>query len=178
MLFRDLLNLPFNCESNTISLDALESVVDSPIEVVQQVFVDHGRKAEFQSQYGNLNLISISWYKEAITGADLVESSHFEGFDHWYNTVRHRGVLVATKGWSCIDTRKSVIEYWAANLTWRTRPVLIDGTLVNRPSKFHLVEGHTRVGLLAGLIDVGILDKSTTHEVWIGRYVALDPCEF
>jgi hypothetical protein len=31
------------------------------------------------------------------------------------------------------------------------------------------MEGHTRVGLLAGLIEVGIIDGLITHEVWVGR---------
>jgi hypothetical protein len=168
--FRDILTLPFNAQSGIVNLnDALVHAADMPKEVVQQVFVEHGRKAEFQSQYGHLDLNSIRWNKESIAGVGLAESSHFEGFYRWYNVVGKRASLVATEGWSCIDRRQTVVEHWKKHLTWITPPVLIDGALVNRPSRFHLMEGHTRVGLLAGLIEVGIIDGLITHEVWVGR---------
>ena len=170
MYFRDLLTLPFNAQSGVVNLDdALVHSADIPKQVVLQVLVDHGRKSEFQTQYGHLDLNLIRWSKESIAGVDLAESSHYEGFDRWYKAVGLRASLVATEGWGCIDSRQSVIEHWEEHLTWIIPPVIIDGALVNRLSRFHLMEGHTRVGLLAGLIEVGIIDGLITHEVWVGR---------
>lgn len=170
MFFRDLLTLPFNAQSTIINLaDALVYAANVPKEVVQQVFVEHGRKPEFQSQYGHLDLSSVGWRKRSIAGRDLAASSHFEGFDHWYKAVGNRASLVATKGWHCIDRRLTVAAHWEEHRTWITPPVLIDGALVNRQSRFHLMEGHTRMGLLSGLIEVGIIDGLMTHEVWVGR---------
>jgi hypothetical protein len=170
MFFRDLLTLPFDAQSGIVNLDdVLVHTADIPKQVVQQVLVDHGRKSEFQTQYGHLDLNSIRWSKESIAGVDLAESSHFERFDRWYKAVGHRASLVATDGWRCIDSRQAIVEHWEQHLTWITPPVLIDGALVGRPSRFHLMEGHTRVGLLAGLVEVGIIDGLMTHDVWVGR---------
>ncbi len=170
MLFRDILTLPFDVQSGIVRLDEiLVRIPDLPGEVAHQLIAQHGRKSEFQDQFGHLELGSIRWSKESIAGVDLAESSHFQGFDRWYKAVGHRAFMVASKGWRCIDSRQAIVEHWEQHLTWITPPVLIDGALVGRPSRFHLMEGHTRVGLLAGLVEVGIIDGLMTHDVWVGR---------
>jgi hypothetical protein len=47
-------------------------------------------------------------------------------------------------------------------------PVLIKGALVGRSSKLHLVEGHTRLGTLLGLLSAGVIAPESRHLVWVG----------
>jgi hypothetical protein len=41
--------------------------------------------------------------------------------------------------------------------------------LLPSPKKeLHLVEGHTRLGMLKGLIEKGLLSENSIHKVWVG----------
>jgi hypothetical protein len=55
-------------------------------------------------------------------------------------------------------------------------PVFLEGHLVGRGPGLHLVEGHTRIGLLAGLVDAGILGPDSVHCAWVGAGAAPPVC--
>ena len=78
--------------------------------------------------------------------------------------------LPLVQNWDCIDTRQEVVKYWRENNTWLRKPIFINASLIKKDNKFHLVEGHTRVGILKGAVQNGILDIESTHEIWYGNY--------
>lgn len=169
MKFSDLISQPY-CE-NTEKVDAeyLGVVLsNTPQDVIEQFYSDHGRNPDFQDQFKNLNISNLNWQLVERPAKEIVSCALYPRFSGWFNNVRHRPSGFHKNGWQCIDTRKSVVEYWERNRTWLKNPVFIQGKLLGLRSPLRLVEGHTRVGLLKGLLEHGILDPATMHRIWLG----------
>jgi hypothetical protein len=79
------------------------------------------------------------------------------------------GERLREKGWSCIDVRTEVVAHWQEHRTWLSPPVFLDGTLVGSENPYRLVEGHTRVAILKGLLEHGLIEPDSTHRIWYGQ---------
>ena len=131
-------------------------------------FRDHGRNAAFQARYAKLNLSDLNWVLEERSAQELIAASMNNDFRQWFDCAGSRVTAFRQKGWSCIDNRADVQRYWERAHTWIVPPVLLSGKLVQSVSALHLVKGHTRVGLLAGLIKHDILPTRSIHAIWMG----------
>lgn len=164
------MNLPFDKHTGlAIREHVVQYLPEMPEQVMRQFLLDHGRNNEFQGQYGQIDLNAVVWVKESLQGNDLLACSHFEQFDRRVQSSRSKISLFPKEGWKCIDRRSTVVEHWERFHTWNLPPILIEGSLVGRSSALHLIEGHTRLGVLEGLIDAGVIDRVHCHEVWVGR---------
>ena len=169
LLFSDLIHLPYDEFSAKISIDQiLRQLPDTPVEVAQQFYADHGRKEDFQSQYGHLQLRSIIWGNVKVLGSGLHDINIYSNFRNWFDSVGRRAEEYSELGWMGIDTRRAVQQHWEKFGTWDLSPILIDGSFVNSFSRMHLIEGHTRIGLLSGLIRCGVVPEDSKHSIWMG----------
>jgi hypothetical protein len=135
-----------------------------PELVVQQFLFDHGMKDEFLRQYGHLDLETLRWDTRDLVADEFVGLSVFEDFEPWVeaSAALHESRVTQRP----TDQRLA----WIRQGTWIVAPVLIDGSLLAPPrSSLHLVEGHTRVGILLGRVAAGAADPDRTHEVFVGR---------
>lgn len=174
MNFSDLLALPYDKQSGIIDLTAIRAALpNTPDGVAQQFYADHGRKDELQSVYGTLNIDRMKWTLITETAEILIASSMNPNFRRRFQSVGERASRFSEQNWKCIDTREKVQAHWAQYKTWLIPPVMLMGTLIRSDSHLHLAEGHTRLGLLAGLVEHGILSKKSTHSVWLGAENAL-----
>lgn len=137
-----------------------------PTEVVQQFLFDHGKNADFLDQYGHLELETVEWTLDALAGVEFQVASCYEGFQAWFDGAErdpehHLGMRPADRA------------HWTEFDTWRVPPVLLDPVLL-RASKagLHIVEGHTRIGILRGRIRLGQTPAQATHTAFVGREVA------
>lgn len=139
------------------------AMIGWPDDVAEQFLFDHGRKTSFIQMYGHLDLSGITWEVQSVSLADLLavtsatHLAHVEQVrldpDHWIGNWR---ASRRDLGWSTIGT-------------WRRRPVFLVGKLLEPPrAGLHLVEGHTRLGILRGLADQGRLNTGSRHEIWLG----------
>lgn len=169
MKFKQLLNQPYNKNTGQIDENVLARLLpETPPEVIRQFYVDHGRKDDFQSQYEDIEISKIHWAKVGLLAEDICQCSYYQRFSNWYNNVEQRALKLAKEGWSCIDCRSSVVKHWESERTWLTPPIFLRGSVLGSTSQLHLVEGHTRTGLLRGLVDAGVITPSSTHEIWLG----------
>lgn len=168
MRFSGLLQLPFNPKSDTVDLRAILSALpDTPEEVARQAYSDHGRKDDFQSAYGCLDLSAIEWKQVECPAAEICSASVLPSFQQWFLNVGRRAERFEAEGWACIDVRRAVVSHWEKHETWVLPPVLILGDLMGSTG-LQLIEGHTRVGILAGLVRREILSRDSGHVVWLG----------
>jgi hypothetical protein len=168
VLYAHLLNLGSG-EGTKIPMDALRTLeLPMPDDVLEQFCADHATNSEFQEQYGQLDLCALSWRLRELPADQLVRSTVFEQFQRWVRSVRGRIGRFEVEGWACIDCRPAVIEHWKAHRTWLRSPIFLDGSVLGRDSILHLAEGHTRIGILTGLLEFGVLDASSLHRAWIG----------
>lgn len=169
MRFNELHTL-FN-EHKLLKLDAIIDLFpDVPLEVLRQFYFEHGSKDSFQKQYGLLDLEKILWEKIRIKWKDIISLFvNYSDFCARMKCVEDRVNKFKHEGWNCIDSRENVVVQWRNNKTWAISPIVIDWSLINSCSKYWLVEGHTRVGLLKWLINHGILSPDLEHDIWYGR---------
>lgn len=170
MRFADLMALPFDGRTERILANAVrEALPATPEDVIEQVYVDHGRKEDFQKLYGHLALDEITWKLQSLIATELSLVSYSPNYRTWFDGVRRRVDRFPKEQWSCIDVRPAIREHWALYRTWLRPPVLIHGHHVRSLAALHLVEGHTRLALLEGLTVAGIISFKSTHQVWIGH---------
>jgi hypothetical protein len=168
MKFSELLTLPFDA-SGCIDIAAiLVALPDTPTEVAKQFYSDHARKNEFQVQYGGMDLDRLRWHRVKQSAGELMAASVYPDYQRWLDAVRRRPASFGSQGWECIDVRKDVQDHWAKHGTWLIPPVVLSGSLVGSSAALHIAEGHTRTGLLRGLIEHGLLPAQSMHSVWLG----------
>jgi hypothetical protein len=171
MLFENLLDLKCDKDNGIIDRDELVKLFpNTPGDVITQLYSDHGRNEYFQVQYKNIDLQKIKWELKQVKAIELVKCSYYEEYQNWFEGRTHKLDNFNKKNWDCIDTRQEVVKYWRENNTWLRKPIFINASLIKKDNKFHLVEGHTRVGILKGAVQNGILDIESTHEIWYGNY--------
>ena len=169
MLFRDLMRLECDDGGRIQSHELTRLLPDTPDDVLQDLYADHGRKQEFQDLYGDWDLCRISWKEVHLNAIVLCGASINPEFNPWYECVKHRPISgYQTQGFSVIDTRKDVVAHWSKHRTWRRAPICVDKSLIQTQSTVHVVEGHTRVATLNGLVQLGIIQKDSEHRVWLG----------
>lgn len=129
-----------------------------PEEVVRDVLFDHGAKEHILSHYGHLDLQSLRWSIEACSAATLISAkSCFEEYvetvaEHPHFTIEHH--------------RATRPHAWEG--TWEVPPYFMVGSLWASPHQgLHLVEGHTRVGILRGLVRLQDIDGASLHRIFL-----------
>lgn len=163
MLFKDVAR----CTNSEVLQLALPN---TPIDVINDFLIDHHGNSDFLDQYSNLNLSLLKWDRAYLTGEELAYVSYFPKFSTYFNNCKKKAVDFQLKGWRCIGQPENVVQHWKEFKTWEASPILIDASLVSvQSSKLHLVEGHTRLATLIGLIAQGLISPSDKHTCWIGQ---------
>jgi len=166
--FAELVTLP-RTQGGLLDRQAVERLLPHvPDDVLTQVVIDHGTKPEFQRQYADLDFDAIRWELRYFTASKLVTASTYEQFAEWVDTVSRRTHAVRNYDWNSIDVRNEVVENWRVNHTWLRPPVFLEADLLGRDPGVHLMEGHTRLGILRGLVAGGIIRPSSLHMAWLG----------
>jgi hypothetical protein len=171
MKFKNLLELPFDSFTNSIDVSSILDIMPStPIYIAEEFYRPFGRQDIHQSEYGFLDIAKIKWSKRYLTADVINSSSILKDFSPWVNTVSERVQNFSNKGWECIDTRQDVIDYWQNNKTWLKAPLFLERKLLNNKNNdgIHLLEGHTRIGILKGCLKHLLISSDSIHEVWIG----------
>lgn len=169
MLYSEILNLAVEDSGGRANIRLLRKLIPNvPKDVFEQFFYDHGRNSQFQLQYGNLDISTIIWKENIISAKELLDLNIYSSFSDWVKEVEKRTLKCTSNDFSMIDTRIKVSNYWKNNKTWLRSPILLSGTIMNLNKNYHLVEGHTRISILKGLISNGIISVDSKHRIWIG----------
>lgn len=171
MRLSDLRDLPRPGEGNLHDDAWREFLADTrvrllrwPDSVIEQLLFDHGTKSEFLKQYGHLDLETVSWHLRSLTAAEFLYLTAFEGSKAWLESCERDFQFRISQRPN--DQRLK----WERSGTWIVPPVLIDGSLLQPArSGLHLVEGHTRVGILRGRLVARVDDPSRVHQAYVGQ---------
>jgi hypothetical protein len=158
-----------------VDSQAIEMLLPGTPPTVREMYSDHGRKEQIQRQYGSITISDITWAKVSLRASEIVECSIYHWFSNWTNNVARRPESFGKAGWRCIDVRPNIVDYWSKFHTWLEPPVLLDASVLGRPHGLHLMEGHTRIGILRGLIFYGVLQPDLKHYIWRGTPKTVGP---
>lgn len=132
--------------------------VDWPSLAIQQFLYDHGTKGEFLEQYGHLNLLSLRWELVTITALELLGCTYHRDFSRVPDTARDPRSMLARY--------RQAYGYAVWDGSWKVPPLVLNGSLCDPPQlRPHLIEGHTRLGVLIGLVRLGEVSPESIHEV-------------
>ncbi len=148
-------------ELETFLADKLVRDLDWPDSVVEQFLFDHGNKPVFVEQYGHLELERVGWTLDELPASEFAQASAYRDWLDDYE--RDPAVWIAKR--SPEERRR-----WAEAGTWITPPLLIDSSLLEPPGAgLHVLEGHTRIGILRGRLAACTAAPDETHAVFVGR---------
>jgi len=171
MHFRDILALPHDPRNNVIALETTRPLFpDTPIDIVEQFYTDHGRNGHFQDAYGHVALHDLAWTKLRLPAEKIVACSVHPAFRQYVGQVSERTETFPERGWDCMGHTDATVNYWRTHRTWARPPVFIHGRILGERRRLRLVEGHTRVGILAGFLQQGVIAPASEHEFWFGAY--------
>lgn len=133
-----------------------------PDDVVSQLLFEHGARYYHAEQFGQLDLSDIEWSLEQRPAAELVTATH--------HPDKTKPETVAKDPHKELEARRvEGFEFWPDE-TWARPPLFIEGHLVEpQQPGLHLVEGHTRLGVLKGLVESGEARPDSLHLSWIAR---------
>jgi hypothetical protein len=150
--------------------ELLNLLPNTPEDVLSQFFYDHGRNCYFQEQYSHLEINKLKWREIELKADEIIKSSFYESYSNYIIEVSGRLNKFEKEDFFCIDIREKVVNNWKKEKTWLKSPIFLDAKLVAKSNKLHLVEGHTRFGILKGLLSKKIISKDSIHKVWFGEY--------
>lgn len=170
-LYADIARLPRDDTGLPNRAAFLKLDLPGPADIVEQFYFDHGAKEEFQEQYSNLNLLYLDWEELLLPATDLCAASVYPDFEDWVDSCASRAIHALEEDWLEFDSRLAVRQQWRVQRTWLQSPVFLDAALLGR-SGLHLAEGHTRLGVLRGMVSLGLVASGSLHKAWVGKYRA------
>ena len=169
MHFREIMHFR-RTSAGAVPMGVLQSLeLPMPEDVLEQFVFDHGTKGDFQKQYGHIDLHALRWDLLSVRTKEVLASTVYPHFAHWMETVAGRTRVVPLGGWNDVLLPPHMVQHWKEHGTWMRPPVMLKGDVVDSDRPLHLIEGHTRVGALRGLVESGVLSSSSTHFAWIGK---------
>ena len=134
--------------------------VNWPEPVVRDVLFDHGEERHMLLGYGHLDLRAVSWSLEYRSAADLVCATSF--FNDFVDEVADHPHFKINQ------YRQTLPSPWEE--TWQVPPYFMQGSLLSPPQHgLHLIEGHTRLGILRGLVRLREVTSESLHRVFHAR---------
>jgi len=133
-----------------------------PPSVIGQFLFDHGNNPDFIAQYDHLDLSRIVWETRRLPAKVLAVSTFYEDFGERVHSV------ASHPQWT-------LEQYYEGHGvvfgdTWKVPPLLIQGRLRRPPqSQLHLLEGHTRLGVLIGLLRLQLVGADSMHNAYVAE---------
>jgi hypothetical protein len=138
-----------------------------PLDVFEQLFIDHHDDAEFAELVKFIDWGAIEWSEKRFSGAMLRRV----GVPSFYQlAVDEARIRTAEEGFR--DERGEVMTHWQEAKTWMRAPIIVSGDLFQSALQYELIVGFTRLGNVLGAIDRQDLPESAQHSIWLGRAAA------
>lgn len=171
MKFKELGSLPVDKYEDCIDQLLLKSLLpDTPNDVIEQFYSDHGRNNDFQEQYKDIEISKLNWNLVMLPAKDLICASVYSEFQQWFQTCVGKSQRIRmTRDWSYLHNLESICSFWEKHKTWDRPPIFFKSQLLNNQNSLHLVEGHSRLGSLKGLVLGETLLGSSIHSAWVGE---------
>jgi hypothetical protein len=168
MQFRELLRLR-HTESGLVPVDILKKLsLPMPDEVMEEFLHAFGRDELTQKRFADVDLHTIRWGEVKRKASEIVRCSAYPMYREYLGDQALDAELAANRGWKKANFRKEDAASWRDRGTWRKSPLFFDGEVLGISKELHLIEGHTRVGALTGLVRSEHVSPDSEHLIWLG----------
>ncbi len=135
-----------------------------PIDVFEQLFIDHHDDANFANLVRFIDWESVEWREKQLSGIALRRVGVPRTYQYAVDEARGR---TAQNGFH--DEREEVMTHWHTAKTWMQSPIVVAGDLFQTALQYELIVGFTRLGNILGALDRQDLPESAAHTIWFGR---------
>lgn len=167
LTFANLLEIKYDTDTGMIDASELAELLPATPLAIREMLSDHGRNNAFQEQYRTIEISRLNWELVELEAGDILKCSIHDDFQRWVGDVSKRVDDFGDRGWRALDKRPEVTEHWQKHGTWSSPPIFLDAALIGGKG-IHLVEGHTRLGTLRGLVSAGLISARSRHVIWHG----------
>jgi hypothetical protein len=165
------MTLTWNAVQETYSPDPVEFLalaqalgLQWPLDVFEQLFIDHHGDAEFSELVRIIDWGAIEWSEKRLSGVALRRF----GVPSFYQlAVDEARARTMEEGFH--DGREEVMAHWQEAKTWMQAPVVLTGDLFQTALQYELIVGFTRLGNILGALDRQELPESAQHTIWLGQ---------
>jgi hypothetical protein len=173
MKLKEIEKLNRERQTGDVPMEILQRLrLPMPDDVLEQFVHDHGRNPEFQDPYGEVDLHRLEWDLVSLPAAQIVDcSKKSQYFAEHVTEMSDQMKQLVEDGWDSGVIATVHFNRWKREKKWDRAPVFLEGKVLGESRALHLVEGHTRVGRLEGLVRAGVLAPGSKHEIWLGRHV-------
>jgi hypothetical protein len=137
-----------------------------PLDVFEQIFIDHREDAEFADLVKLIDWSAIEWTEERLSGVALRRIGVPREYQLAVDEARTR---TAEEGFR--DEREGVMAHWRETKTWMQSPVVLAGDFFQTALQYELFVGFTRLGNILGILDRQDIPESAKHTIWLGRQI-------
>lgn len=175
MRYSELSSLEFDPYDIDKSISIVKSAgkIHAPDSVIEQFYIDHSDNGRFINMYGSIDIERLEWKLIEVETRTLVNIGDAATYPDFVKEVTEDASRYKDQGDVAIDCRPNVSNHWKLHGTWVVPPIFLDGAMLTPPSmKYHLVEGHTRVGCLCGVAKYGTINLAKKHKIYFGSICA------
>lgn len=163
--------LTWNAIQKTYSPDPVEYLalaqglgLQWPLDVFEQLFIDHHDDAEFGAVVALIDWSTVEWSEKRLSGVAL----RCIGVPRVYQLAADEArTRTAEEGFQ--DEREEVMNHWREARTWTQSPIVMTGDLFQTALQYELIVGFTRLGNILGALDRQDVSESALHTIWLGR---------
>jgi hypothetical protein len=135
-----------------------------PLDVFEQLFIDHHDDAEFADVVRFVDWSTIEWSEQRLSGAALRRVGVPRVYQLAVDEARARTIEHGFQ-----DEREDVMTHWQEAKTWMQSPILMTGDLFETAVQYDLIVGFTRLGNILGALDRQDIPVSAQHTIWLGK---------
>ena len=137
-----------------------------PLDVFEQVFIDHHEDEEFAELVKLIDWSTIAWSERPLSGGALRRV----GVPRIYQLAVDEARMRTLEG-GFHDDREEVMAQWQSAKTWLHSPIVLTGDVLQTAVQYELIVGFTRLGNIMGALDRQDLPESAQHLIWLGQRV-------
>ena len=135
-----------------------------PLDVFEQLFIDHHDDEEFAEAVRFIDWSTIEWSEKRLSGIALRRVGVPRIYQQAVDEARMR---TAEEGFH--DEREGVMMHWQSAKTWMQSPIVVAGDLFQTALQYELLVGFTRLGNILGSLDRQDIPESAQHKIWLGE---------
>ena len=163
--------LTWNAVQEVYSPDPVEFLADAeglgrqwPLDVFEQLFIDHPDDQEFAELVRFIDWSTIEWSEKRLSGVALRRVGVPRIYQLAVDEARAR---TAEEGFH--DERLEVMTHWQEAKTWSQSPIVVAGNLFQTALQYELIVGFTRLGNILGVLDRRDVAESAQHTIWLSQ---------
>ena len=118
MKFSDLMNFRHDESGNIVMEDLVDALPNTPQDVIEQFYADHGRNCFFQEQYRDIEISCLKWELRCLSFNEISDVSVYDRFRDRVDACMKKSKSAIDKNdFMIIGYNQTVVAHWVTTKT-------------------------------------------------------------